>query len=282
MSLKKRLDLEGKRFGKLTVVAFVGLAPNRASLWLCRCDCGEERTHAGSNLTRGNIVSCGCSRRGPRVDSPVDSHPDFGCFSGMLSRCNNPKSRGYRRYGARGINVCQRWLDGGFRVFIADMGARPTPQHSIDRINNDGGYWCGRPDCHECGPLNRVPNCRWATSRQQQNNRSVTTLLTYQGETLPLTEWSERLGVHRHTIQKRLDAGKPIEQVLMPKRIPWGESGIVRGSAHACAKLTEEMVRSFKEKRAAGRTIKSLAVEAGVTLSTVKNALSGRSWKHVK
>jgi hypothetical protein len=82
-------------------------------------------------------------------------HPDYNCWRKMRSRCNDTNNAEYRYYGGRGIRVCERWAD--FAVFMMDMGARPTPAHTIDRINNDGNY---EPD-----------NCRWATMAEQNRNK---------------------------------------------------------------------------------------------------------------
>lgn len=91
----------------------------------------------------------------------------------MRERCANPKSRAWEHYGGRGIDVCAGWED--FAAFLRDMGQRPEgrtdkrPEYTIDRINNDGGYWCGR--CAECVSLGRQANCRWADWSTQNENR---------------------------------------------------------------------------------------------------------------
>ena len=135
-----------------------------------------------------------------------------------LNRCHNPKHGDYFKYGAVGITMCARWREGtwkeGSPAFHADMGPRPSRSHSLDRIKVQNGYWCGKPECPECGPAGREPNCRWATSREQINNRRVSVSLTYKGETLPLVVWAERLGVHKNTLRVRVDNGWDDEKVL--------------------------------------------------------------------
>lgn len=279
---RQRLALEGTRYGMLTVVAFAGLNPTRNSRWLCRCDCGEERVHTGANLKRGNILSCGCRRRGPRVIDPVASHPDFSVYSAMLDRCNSANSRSYHRYGGRGIKLCRRWVEGGFRAFIADMGARPAGRHSIDRIDNNGGYWCGKAECPECGPLNRVPNCRWATPKQQQRNRNVNVRLTHNGETLTLVEWAEKLGIRYTTLKRRYETGKAVEDVLRPGRLPTPEACIRPGSKSPTAKITEDDVRAIRKRRASGETPKSLGAEYGIHPTSISHIVSRKQWKHVE
>ena len=103
--------------------------------------------------------------------------PEYEIWQGMRKRCTNPNTRAYKYYGGRGIKVCERWMD-SFESFFADMGKRPSPTHSIDRIDNDKDY---SPD-----------NCRWATKTEQSRNQRRNHLLTLGGETLTLAEWAER------------------------------------------------------------------------------------------
>lgn len=115
----------------------------------------------------------------------------------MWDRCTNPTHPAWDHYGGRGITVCERWVS--FDNFLADMGLRPLGM-SLDKIDNDRGY---SPD-----------NCRWATQREQNLNKTNGTRLTYNGETLSVTEWAERLGVRRHVIFSRLKIGWSVERAL--------------------------------------------------------------------
>ncbi len=205
MGLKRRLDLIGQRFNKLVVVEFAGLDKRRNSRWLCRCDCGGERTYTACNLKSGRIKGCGCVWRGKRVDDPSTDHPELTVFTGMLDRCYNQNSTNYPRYGGRGITVCDRWRDGGFKAFFADMGPRPTPTHSIDRIDNNKGY---SPD-----------NCRWATKKQQSRNTRTNRYLTHNGVTATLSEWAEILGISPKTLRGRLYKGISVNDALKPKSL---------------------------------------------------------------
>jgi len=118
----------------------------------------------------------------------------------MKDRCLNENSDAYFRYGGRGIKICQRWAD-SFEAFLEDMGPRPSLQHSIDRFpDNNGNYEPG--------------NCRWATSKQQQRNRNITTLLSFRGESKPLTEWADLIGIRCSVIEKRLRIGWSVEKAL--------------------------------------------------------------------
>lgn len=153
----------GDRFGRLTVIERgVGKFPGLH--WRCRCDCGREVVVAGRSMRTGNTTSCGCYCA-ERVSEANLTHGEarrgrwtveFQAWVKMIGRCTNATDKWYPSYGGRGITVCDRWRE-SYESFLADMGRRPSPDHSLDRIDNDGPY---APD-----------NCRWATRSQQQRNK---------------------------------------------------------------------------------------------------------------
>jgi hypothetical protein len=152
------IDLVGKEFGQLTVVALVGRRGNN-TYWQCQCHCGEQKTVRGSHLKSGGIKSCGCLRGHPThgEGSKGQETAEYSAWLGMRKRCQNSKCQDWPDYGGRGIKVCERWQI--YTNFLADMGRRPSPKHSLDRIDNDGDY--------------EPSNCRWATPKEQYENRRV-------------------------------------------------------------------------------------------------------------
>lgn len=196
------IDMAGKTYGSLTVIEFAGQDAGRNALWRCKCECGQITVARGCRLRRGQ-KTCGCGPVGaPPVhgqSSPGKLTSEYQCWAAMKRRCLNPRSRNYRRYGGRGISICSEWIE-SFERFYADMGPKPSPSHSLDRIDNDGNY----------GPS----NCRWATPVEQSNNRGCNKPLQFNGESHTAPEWSAILGISTSTITSRLSYGWSIERTL--------------------------------------------------------------------
>jgi hypothetical protein len=192
-------DLTGQRFGNLTVLS----GPyGRYYQWECRCDCGSILRPQGASLKHGQIQCRKCALKkaweGKRTHGRSASS-EHGIWQGLQQRCSNPKARFYHRYGGRGIQVCQRWIN-SFEDFFSDMGPRPSKKHSIDRIDNDGHYEPG--------------NCRWATKSVQCNNTSKNTLVVFRGTTKTMSEWAEEIGMNYSTLLYRFRRGWTVEKAL--------------------------------------------------------------------
>jgi hypothetical protein len=182
-------DLTNRKFNRLTPMRYV-----EKYTWHCKCDCGNERNVKSMSLKNGNTQSCGCLGLEKlalhRTKHGMSDTPEYMCWEAMKERCYKPKTKRYKNYGGRGIKVCDRWAS-SFENFLADMGRRPTPKHSIDRINNDGNY--------------EPSNCRWADNKTQQRNRSNNKNFTYNGKIYALSELEEIFNLSRHIIEKRLN-----------------------------------------------------------------------------
>ena len=172
------IDLNGESFGCLTVIGIATKA-NKFTRWACQCDCDEFTTASTSSLLTGQIRDCGCGScpSGTASDDVSPLISLFNSWNSMILRCYSESSTSYRDYGGRGITICKRWLN-SFADFLADIGVRPSPTMSLDREKVNNGYWCGKPECPECGPLGREPNCRWSSKSTQANNRRQIGALT--------------------------------------------------------------------------------------------------------
>jgi len=196
------IDMSGKVFGAWTALERCGSGKDGNAFWLCICECGERRAINGRSLRYGLSKSCGC-RTGEAIAEGNRKHgmsyiPEYMVWALMKNRCSNPNYTHYKNYGGRGITVCDSWLS-GFEAFYADMGPRPSNQHSLDRIDNSKGY---SPD-----------NCRWATSEEQSRNKRSNRSLTHNGRTLCVMDWAKELGITQQALQKRLKTW-PVDRAL--------------------------------------------------------------------
>lgn len=207
----KKVCQRGDQYGRLCVVkeavAYYSPSGQTHRQVVCACECGSLVTVRTSSLRSGLTVSCGCVHREVATQSGrnsathgMEGTPTYKAWCSMKQRCTNPHHEYYSHYGARGIRVCDRWAH-SFRAFYDDMGNRPSNKHTLDRFpNNNGNYEPG--------------NVRWATWREQNQNRRINVMLTMNGETLCVAEWSRRTGIRQDTIRWRIKNGYSVDEAL--------------------------------------------------------------------
>jgi hypothetical protein len=202
------VDLAGRRFGLWVVGVRASNTKQGSARWYCQCDCGANGIVTAGNLHNGGSTGCGCTKPAKVIaGNTTHGHTsggaqssEYGTWCSMIQRCINPKVQYFAHYGGRGITVCNRWCK-SFEDFIADMGPRPSPQHSLDRFpDNDGNYEPG--------------NCRWATQSEQARNRRNNVIVDFNGELRPIVEWAERFNLDSGVLRYRLHRGWPIEKAL--------------------------------------------------------------------
>lgn len=201
----KRNDLVNQRFGRL-VALHIDPSPSRATKWVCRCDCGTVISAMRCNLMSGGTTSCHCSKRTHGHSKKGVASITMRSWSSMIQRCTNPGSPSFKHYNGRGITVCERWQFGqdglsGFSCFLADVGERPSLDLTLERIDNDKGYYPG--------------NCKWATRAEQFRNRTTTRLFLHEGKQKTIEELAAETGLSTDSLRWRLIRKKmPIEQAL--------------------------------------------------------------------
>lgn len=208
-----KLNLLGQKFGKLTVLS---LADGRPRRWVCHCDCGNQCERRAGALRDGHKAggnhSCGCAKKesialaGPISWKKITkfSHPHKQKLKwmrgNMLKRCYKPGARRYERYGGRGITICDEWRNNPTAFFKWAIASGYAPGLWIERKDVDGNY------CPE--------NCCFKTPTEQANNTSRNRFLTYNGETLTVSQWARRIGLDPRTMQKRVSQGWELERIF--------------------------------------------------------------------
>lgn len=219
---KQAHNHNGKRFERLVVIGYLGRI-NKKGRWLVRCDCGNLDDVRGSHLVHGTTKSCGCIsaelRRNLTRTHGATGTPEYKSFDGAQQRCRTPNHPGFHRYGGRGIEFRFR----SFQHFLSELGYKPSPTHTLDRINNEGHYEPG--------------NVRWATPKEQADNRRTNHKLTVKGVTRSIADWGRVSGFGESVIYGRLRFGWcwhcsvtiPVSRGSCPHRISTGKSEIPHG-----------------------------------------------------
>lgn len=203
-----KVNLAGRHFENATVIKRIG-TKNHASLWECRCDCGNIFKATAGHLISGHSKSCGCLRK-KQASSNFRTHGAsesrlHRIWANMKTRCTNNNDPSYKNYGGRGISICSEWSDDfeAFANWAKNNGY--SELLTIDRKDNAKGY---TPD-----------NCRWVDFKTQSRNRRNNHIIEYKGEKKTLAEWCEEYGHNYHTLLKRITTGWDIEKALTTRPI---------------------------------------------------------------
>lgn len=193
--VKKVNDLIGKKFNKLTVIDR-GLANSkrREVMWVCQCECGKTTQVSTDDLKNGHNKSCGCLRH------ELSRTRIYDIWQGMNRRCYDKNTREYKRYGGRGIAICDEWKNDFISFYNWAMENGYQENLTIDRIDNNGDY---KPD-----------NCRWITNAEQCLNRRTNRYVTYNEETKTISQWAKEKNLKFCTLSHRLDSGWSVEKAL--------------------------------------------------------------------
>lgn len=195
--MSNKVDRTGHRYGRLVVIREVEKEKPGVLKWLCRCDCGNEVKVRGMNLTSGNTTSCGCYNiekikeahtvHGHNTKSGATS--EYVAWNNVRSRCHEVNSTSFKDYGARGIQMCQRWKD-SFVNFLSDMGLKPTAAHSIERRDTNGDY--------------EPSNCYWGTDEQQRRNKRNNHWIEYEGRKMIISDWAVEFGAFEENLRRMM------------------------------------------------------------------------------
>lgn len=218
-NMDSSIDETGNTYGKLTVVGkSKNTWKNGFLLWECACACGNTVHTSGSMLRNRNTrscKSCALNERKPYKHKVVHKRI-YTAWQSMVARCHNPRKSGYELYGKRGIVVCKEWKNSFDNFYDWAMENGYEDHLSIDRIDVDGNY--------------EPSNCRWVTTKEQNNNKRNTVYITHNGETKPLSEWAEELSIRASTIHTRYSNGIRSSDELLkipPENKKSGIKGVV-------------------------------------------------------
>jgi len=195
--IPKYKRLEGKRFGRLIVIHLVEIS-TQGAMWLCKCDCGNERIIPTGKLLYGEIKSCGCYSIEQSKSHGMTNTRPYSIWQGMKTRCDNPKSINYHLYGGRGIIYTDKWST--FEGFWNDMEDGYSEELTLDRINNEKGY--------------SKENCRWSNTETQNSNKRINSLLCFNGIIKNVNQWSKELGIDRRKLYYLKSKGLSDNEIL--------------------------------------------------------------------
>jgi len=195
------------KYNMLTYLSDAGKNKHQKQLWCLQCDCGNTTVAVASQVKSAKTKSCGCLKVQRRAQgNPKHGgryHPLYATWCNMKARCDNSNSTSYKNYGARGVKYCEEWAD--FSKFLADVGEKPFPEASLDRVDNNGHYEPG--------------NVRWADrSTQRRNSRGTLIPVEINGKTKLLNEWCLEYNITAAAVYRRVGKGMSLENAItVPK-----------------------------------------------------------------
>jgi hypothetical protein len=259
----------GERFGRYTVLDTGQRQGTYIYMAICQCDCGSApKAVRFDSLTSGVSQSCGCLQKERSTKHGMYKSVHYQRWLGMMDRCYNRKCNAYKDYGGRGIKVYEPWHD--IRNFVADLPDGYFSGAEIDRIDNDGDYAPG--------------NVRWSTPSENSRNRRSTHLLEYDGETRPLSEWSENTGIPLGTLWERLEVwGWAPENALTTPPLDANERMAIaraaRWGGHVKAPAKERVrQKRFVEYEGETLTLAQLSERTGIGQKFLAKRIFERNW----
>ncbi len=246
----------GASFNRLKVIG-EGKRKGKVYYYLCECSCGTIKYINGARLRNGVIKSCGCLRN--EIASKTSkthgssNSTEYSSWKAMKSRCFGVNTNQYKDYGGRGIKICKRWLGkNGFKMFLLDMGTRPSYEYSLDRYPNVNGDY-------------KPSNCRWATEEQQKRNKRTNHWVEYKGQKMVLQDLAKILGLKPRTLHSRFKR-MPLERVLKNEAV------------RAVRKLnTKEIIAIFKSTK----NIKDISKIYNICISSISNIKNGKTYLNI-
>lgn len=204
------IDFTNTKKGELLIESYIGKTEKGVHFWSAKCSCGNSIQIRSSGIKKTDSCGCVSLKKASKTNSThrMRHSSEYRSWIGMRVRILKKTEPSYPRYGGRGITICDSWKN-SFESFYADMGPKPSPRHSIDRVDNNAGY------CKE--------NCRWATPKQQMRNRSTTVMVEYNEATVALAELCEKFNVDINDVYRRIhlnkwDVHRAITTPIRPKK----------------------------------------------------------------
>jgi len=190
MGKTDKIKMEGKTFGRIEVLNEAKKRnKNGHIMYDCFCSCGNYKAILGSSLRQGLTKSCGCIHKEKVTKHGKEKTSEYKTWQSMKQRCYNSKSQRFEDWGGRGISVCDRWVN-SFDNFFLDMGVKPSKDHSIERLDNNGSY--------------EKENCIWADKKEQAKNRRNTIKVMYKNKLISVEEYSREIGLTESGGRKNL------------------------------------------------------------------------------